>query len=45
MTSSGVPGLAAFINVMISIAVGIGFFVIFLSMYTTIIERTREIGV
>jgi putative ABC transport system permease protein len=45
MTSSGVPGLAAFINVMISIAVGIGFLVIFLSMYTTIIERTREIGV
>jgi len=45
MTSSGVPGLNAFINVMISIAVGIGFLVIFLSMYTTIIERTREIGV
>jgi putative ABC transport system permease protein len=30
---------------MITIAVGIGFLVIFLSMYTTIIERTREIGV
>jgi putative ABC transport system permease protein len=45
MTSSNLPGLAAFINVMIGIAVVIGFLVIFLSMYTTIIERTREIGV
>ena len=45
MTSSNLPGLAAFINVMIGIAVGIGFLVTFLSMYTTIIDRTREIGV
>jgi len=45
MTSSNLPGLGAFINVMISIAVAIGFLVIFLSMYTTVIERTREIGV
>jgi putative ABC transport system permease protein len=45
MTSSSVPGLGAFINVMIGIAVAVGFLVIFLSMYTTIIERTREIGV
>jgi putative ABC transport system permease protein len=45
MTSSNLPGLSAFINVMITIAVAIGFLVIFLSMYTTIIERTREIGV
>jgi putative ABC transport system permease protein len=45
MTSSSLPALGAFINVMITIAVGIGFLVIFLSMYTTIIERTREIGV
>jgi len=45
MTSSNLPGLAAFINVMIGLAVAIGFLVIFLSMYTTIIERTREIGV
>ena len=45
MTSSNLPGLSAFINVMIGIAVAIGFLVIFLSMYTTIIERTREIGV
>ena len=45
MTSSNLPGLTAFINVMIGLAVAIGFLVIFLSMYTTIIERTREIGV
>jgi putative ABC transport system permease protein len=45
MTSSNLPGLSAFINIMIAIAVAIGFLVIFLSMYTTIIERTREIGV
>jgi len=45
ITSSNLPGLGAFINVMIGIAVAIGFLVTFLSMYTTIIERTREIGV
>jgi putative ABC transport system permease protein len=45
MTSSNLPGLGAFINTMIGIAVVIGFLVIFLSMYTTIIERTREIGI
>ena len=45
MTSSTLPGLSAFINVMIAIAVSIGFLVTFLSMYTTILERTREIGV
>lgn len=45
MTSSTLPGLRQFIDVMIGIAVAIGFLVIFLSMYTTIIERTREIGV
>ena len=45
MTSSNLPGLQTFINSMIALAVSIGFLVIFLSMYTTIIERTREIGV
>ena len=45
MTSSNLPGLSTFINVMIAIAVCIGFLVTFLSMYTTIVERTREIGV
>jgi len=45
MTSSNVPFLGTFINVMIGIAIAVGFLVTFLSMYTTIIERTREIGV
>jgi len=45
MTSSSLPALNIFINVMIAIAVAIGFLVIFLSMYTTVIERTHEIGV
>ncbi len=45
MTLSGLPGLNAFISVMDGIAVTIGFLVIFLSLYTTVLERTREIGV
>jgi putative ABC transport system permease protein len=45
MTSNNIPALNYFITVMISLAVGIGFLVIFLSMYTTITERTREIGI
>jgi putative ABC transport system permease protein len=45
MTSSNVPFLGTFINVMIGIAVIVGFLVTFLSMYTTVIERTREVGV
>ena len=45
MTSNNLPGLNYFISVMIGLAVGIGFLVIFLSMYTTITERTREIGI
>jgi putative ABC transport system permease protein len=45
MTSNNIPGLNYFITAMIGIAVGIGFLVIFLSMYTTITERTREIGI
>ena len=45
MTSNNLPGLDAFITAMIGIAVAIGFLVIFLSMYTTITERTREIGI
>ncbi|MGO8787874.1 MAG: ABC transporter permease [Terriglobia bacterium] len=45
MTSNNLPALNYFITAMIGIAVGIGFLVIFLSMYTTITERTREIGI
>jgi len=45
MSSSNLPGLDDFIESMIALAVGIGFLVILLSMYTTVIERTRDIGV
>jgi putative ABC transport system permease protein len=45
MTSANLPGLDAFIESMIALAVTIGFLVILLSMYTTVIERTRDIGV
>jgi putative ABC transport system permease protein len=45
MTSTNIPGLQTFINAMIALAVAIGLLVIFLTMYTTVIERTRDIGV
>jgi putative ABC transport system permease protein len=37
--------LSSFINVVIAISVIIGFIVIFQSMYTAVMERTREIGI
>src|SRR5262249_39165134 len=45
MTSTNIPGLNVFVNAMIALAVCIGLLVIFLTMYTTVIERTRDIGV
>jgi len=45
MTSTNIPGLETFINAMISLAISIGLLVIFLTMYTTVLERTRDIGV
>lgn len=45
MTSTNIPGLESFINAMILLAVTIGLLVIFLTMYTTVIERTKDIGV
>jgi putative ABC transport system permease protein len=45
MSSTNLPGLDIFIESMIALAVSIGFLVILLSMYTTVIERTRDIGV
>jgi putative ABC transport system permease protein len=45
MTSTAIPGLNAFVTSMIALAVAIGFLVIFLSTYSTVIERTRDIGV
>jgi len=45
MTSTNIPGLETFINAMIFLAITIGLLVIFLTMYTTVIERTKDIGV
>jgi putative ABC transport system permease protein len=45
MTATNIPGLQTFIHAMIALAVAIGLMVIFLTMYTTVIERTRDIGV
>jgi putative ABC transport system permease protein len=45
LSSSNIPGLSAFINAVVFISLCVGVLVIFLSMYTTITERTREIGI
>jgi len=42
---NNVPGLKPFIYVVIAISVIVGFLVVFLSMYTAVLERTREIGI
>jgi putative ABC transport system permease protein len=42
---NNIAGLSQFIRVMIGLAVTIGFLVVMLSMYTAILERTREIGI
>ncbi len=45
MTPDRIPALNTAIDVVIGIAVIIGFLVIFQSMYTSVLERTREIGI
>src|SRR5436305_2785821 len=42
---SNIPLLQSFITVMTVLAVVVGFLVVFLSMYTAVVERTREIGI
>ena len=42
---ANVPGLKAFIGVIIGLSIVVGFLVVFLSMYTAVLERTREIGI
>ncbi len=42
---NNVPGLRAFIYVIIGLSIVIGFLVVGLTMYTTVLERTREIGI
>jgi putative ABC transport system permease protein len=42
---NNIPQLKAFIYVITVIAATVGFLVVFLSMYTAVVERTREIGI
>ena len=42
---NNVPQLRVFIWIVVSLAIVVGFLVVFLSMYTAVIERTREIGI
>ena len=44
-STNSVPYIEAFTNVVIGVAVLIGFLVVCLSMYTAVLERTREIGI
>jgi putative ABC transport system permease protein len=39
------PGLNAFIATVVGLAIVFGFLVVFLAMYTAVLERTREIGI
>ena len=39
------PSLKSFIWVVVALAIVVGFLVVFLSMYTAVVERTREIGI
>ena len=45
MTPDKLPGFNIALRIVIGIAVIIGFLVIFQSMYTAVMERTREIGI
>lgn len=42
---NSVPELKTFIGVVVTLSVLFGFLVVFLAMYTAILERTREIGI
>jgi putative ABC transport system permease protein len=45
MTPENLPGFSTAIRIVIAISMIIGFLVIFQSMYTAVMERTREIGI
>lgn len=45
LTPSQIPGVTPFIAVLIGLSVIFGFLVVFLAMYTAVLERTREIGI
>ena len=45
MTPEKIPGFNLALNIVTGIAMVVGFLVIFQSMYTAVLERTREIGI
>ena len=45
ITPDKIEGVSAFITVVVGLAVVFGFLVVFLAMYTAVLERTREIGI
>ncbi|HVO98769.1 MAG TPA: ABC transporter permease [Bryobacteraceae bacterium] len=45
LTANNVPLVKSFTKVVIGISIVVGFLVVFLSMYTAVLERTREIGI
>jgi putative ABC transport system permease protein len=45
ITPDKIEGVSAFISVVVGLAVVFGFLVVFLAMYTAVLERTREIGI
>lgn len=45
ISPSNISGLSAFIDVTIGIGVVTGFFVVLMSMYMAVLQRTREIGI
>ena len=44
-SANSIPAVRIFIRVVIGLAVFIGFVFVFLSMYTAVLERTREVGI
>jgi ABC-type lipoprotein release transport system permease subunit len=44
-TTDNIPGLNAFIGTIVGLSIIFGFLVVFLAMYTAVLERTREIGI
>jgi putative ABC transport system permease protein len=44
-TPSAVPEFQVFISIIIGLSVAFGFLVVFLTMHTAVLERTREIGI
>lgn len=45
MTPDNLPGFQIAIEIVIGVAIVVGFLVIFQAMYTAVMERTREIGI